>query len=233
MSLVKNHVPDSGEIIDYLRGHPDFFVKHPELLAGLKIPHMTDENVPSLIEYQVKRLREQVNTLQRQKEQLEQHTGLNRGLAENIHQLSLQLLSSANLNELYCNLCQGLKTFYSADRVLLLLFARTGKITAYSDMKFMSPRCRLKFMFTELFHRGKPLCDSLQEEHLNVLFVKNVASIKSTVLLPMNHKSWQGLLILGSGEANRYRHGFDLELLVYLRDILLVLLHEFLISGKR
>ena len=233
MSLVKNVTPDPEEIINYLRSHPDFFVKYPEILSSLHIPHITDNNISSLIEYQVLRLREQINNLQGKKGKLQQHSDANRLFAENTHKLSLQLLCSDNLDELYNILYKGLKTFYSANRVLLFIFTGKKMKPIRSDIRFLSSVSNLNFMFTELFHRNKPLCGSLQEEHLKVLFEKDIEKIKSTVLLPMSHKDWQGLLILGSARENYYSHGFDLDMLVYLKDILHLSLQKFLIAGNR
>ncbi len=61
MGLVKNYSENTEEIIKYLKNNPEFFTKHPEILQELKIPHETGENVSSLIEHQVIRLRQKNN----------------------------------------------------------------------------------------------------------------------------------------------------------------------------
>ncbi|NIQ15196.1 MAG: DUF484 family protein, partial [Candidatus Dadabacteria bacterium] len=53
-------------------------------------------------------------------------------------------------------------------------------------------------MFTEIFHRNKPLCGSLQEEHIKTLFGNQENSINSTILIPLQQQKWQGLLVIGS-----------------------------------
>lgn len=75
-------------------------------------------------------------------------------------------------------------------------------------------------MFIEVFHRGKPLCGSLPEEHIKLLFGNQESMIKSTILIPLQQPDWQGLLVRESQEYNCYSHGFELDFLVYLSEIL-------------
>ena len=232
MSLVKNLSGTPEEIVEYLRNHPDFFVLHPELIPDLIIPHNTEENVASLIEYQVSRLRHQLSDLQYTVNEIESVSTGDRKFASSIHALSLNLFSCTSPDQLYHCLQKGLKIYYSADRVLLLLFFKSDKPEISSGMRFMDSNSKSRFMFTEIFHRNKPLCGSLQEEHLVELFERDFDSIKSTVLLPMDHPHWQGLLVLGSREKNRYGHGFELDLLVFLKDIVYHMIHNFTADTK-
>ena len=230
MSLIKNISGTPDEIVEYLRNHPDFFVLHPELIPGLIIPHTTEENVASLLEYQVSRLRQQSSDLQRVIREMESVSSDDRNFTSDIHALSLGLLASTSPEEFYNYLTKGLKTYYSADRVLLLLFSKPGVPENCSGIHFMESNSKLRFMFTEIFHRNKPLCGSLQEEHLLELFDSDIDLIKSTVLLPMDHANWQGLLVLGSHEQGQYGHGFELDLLVYLKDIVYFSICKFIAS---
>lgn len=228
MTLVKKAVLNPQEIIDYLRNHPDFFVEHPEILSSLNIPHVTHGNISSLIEYQVTKLREQISDLQKNRGVLEQHSDSNIKFAGNINNLTLQLLSSENLNALYMKLSEGVKNLYSANRVLLLIFNNSTLNSKYPDMRFLASSSNLNFMFTELFHRNKPLCDSLQEEYLQLLFPEEYETIKSTVIVPIVNENWQGLLILASHEINRYQQGTGLNMLVYIKDIVQQMLQRFI-----
>lgn len=229
MSLVKNAVTNPQEIIDYLRKHPDFFVEHPEVLSSLNIPHITyGDNISSLVEYQIIRLRQQLIGLHENKGVLEQLSDKNKKFTAGIHALSLQLLSSENLNDFYIIMSKGFKNLYSANRVLLLIFKNVPLNSHHPDMRFLASSSNLNFMFTELFHRYKPLCDSLQEEYLQLLFAEEYETVKSTVIVPIMNDSWQGLLILASNETNRYRQGTGLDMLVYIKDIIQLMLHRFI-----
>lgn len=232
MSIVKNLSGTTEEIAEYLHNHPDFLVLHPELIPDLVIPHTTEENITSLIEYQVSRLRQQLADLQRIVHEMESGSTGGRKFASSIHALSLELLACTSLEKLYKCLRTGLKTYYSADRVQLLLFSKYDASENCSGMHFMDSSSKLRFMFTEIFHRNKPLCGSLQEEHLLELFDGDIELIKSTVLLSMDDAFWQGLLVLGSRKPDCYSHGFELDLLVYLKDIVYFMICNFIATSN-
>ncbi|MEE9551429.1 MAG: DUF484 family protein [Gammaproteobacteria bacterium] len=220
MSLVKNLAGQTQEIIEYLHNHPDFFRRHPEVLSELNIPHQTESNVASLIEYQVAQLRLQTNDLQHTIHDLEKDATSKRKLAENIHTLSLCLLKADDYKILYKILYNELKKYYSADQVLLLIFNKNKLKKDFAGLKFLDSNSGLDFMFTEIFHRNKPLCDSLQQEQIDALFDKHEDAIHSTVLIPIQQSNWHGLFVIGSQERNYYSHGFEMDLLFYLSNIL-------------
>jgi Uncharacterized protein conserved in bacteria len=230
MNPVKHHTFASSKIADYLYSHPDFFLEHPELLPGLNIPCTSDRNVASLLEYQVARLCRQNSELQSKILQTEHGSDYHRQLSECMHKLSLKLLGANTAEDLYDILSAGLKTNYGADRVKLLIFTRHKIRKNRSGMGFFDTNNALRFMFAELFHRGKPLCGSLQEEHLRALFGQDSESIKSTVLLPWEDGDWRALLALGSYEANRYSYGQGLDLLCFLNDFINKKLRKLCIS---
>ena len=220
MSLVRKSGTDNENIGEYLARNPDFFVKNPELLTKLFIPHITPDNVSSLIEYQVDVLRRNLAEANREITSLHNHLENIRQDTTGIHKLTLQLVSAGTINEIYRHTSKCLKDIYHADRVLLFLFCEFSNYGADSDLKCLGNTHHLKFMFTEIFHRNKPLCNSLQEEHIRALFAEDHQQIKSTVILPLQADSWQGLLVTGSRKSNCYGHGFELDLLVYLGSIL-------------
>ncbi len=230
MKPEKDFTGNENEIIDYLRKHPDFFIKHPEILPELKITHKTDEKVSSIIEYQVSHLRRQLNELQKTLLSLEQNTNVNREFSNHVHTMSLQLHAACDAKELFDTLQKGLKLYYSANKVLLLIFKKPEGLKNYSGLKFLNSTSQLRFMFTEIFHRNKPLCESLHDEYLDVLFGKDAEMIKSTVLIPLQQSDWNGLLVLGSHERNQYSQGFELDLLVYFATICSLVMDSFLKS---
>lgn len=229
MSLVKNAVIRPQEIIDYLRSHPDFFIEHPEILTSLNIPHINPgDNVSSLVEYQIMRLRQQLSGLQENRGLLEQRSNNNKKFITDIHVLSLQLFSSTDLYDYYARLNKGLKKLYFANRVLLIIFTDVALNSNHPDLRFPASISNFNFMFTELFHRNKPLCDSLQEEYLQLLFAGEYDTVKSTVIVPIVNDRWHGLLVLAADEVNQYRQGTRLDMLVYIRDITQLMLHKFI-----
>lgn len=225
MTLTKD-LPDAPEdIIAYLRDHPDFFVKHTDILSELNIPHNTARsiesmgNISSLIEYQVAQLRQENSGLNENLEKSEQDVLQQRELANAIHDLSLQLMKIDSLEKLNSLLTKSLKHHYQADRFLFLIFQTPIPNKNCSNIHFLDANSKLAFMFTELFHHNKPLCDSLQTEHIEALLGVETESIHSTVLIPVQQSDWHGLLVLGSTMQDQYCHGFKIDLLNYITMI--------------
>lgn len=49
------------KVVEHLLSDPDFFLRHPDLLEQLTLPHPVNGKVISLLEYQVCLLRESAN----------------------------------------------------------------------------------------------------------------------------------------------------------------------------
>lgn len=232
MSLADKRDISFAEISRFLARHTDFFVEHPELLQQLAIPHdlvtCSSTNVSSLLEYQVSHLQKQLRKLEKDNAALKNRMEEQRELAREIHAFVLQIMQSRDVDELYCLLQKELNIFYAADRLVLMVFDRPEIIARHADMRFLHHGARLAFMFTEIFHRGKPLCNSLQDEHLEALFNHGTADLQSTVILPMSDTKRRSLMILGSYKKNRYRHGDELDLLLYISQVVNNQLHIFL-----
>jgi len=219
MALSKD-LPDSPEdIIKYLRNHPDFFVGHTDILSELNVPHGTTANIASLIEYQVAQLRQENANLNENLEKSEEDVLHQREFANEVHSLSLRLMQINSLETLNDLLSKSLKKLYHAKRFLFLVFQKPDNCKDYSSIHFLEANSKLSFMFTELFHHNKPLCDSLQAEHIEALFQAKTESIHSTALIPVQQSGWLGLFVLGSKVQDQYSHGFEMDLLKYITMI--------------
>lgn len=216
MGLVNNLSVKTEEIIDYLHSHPDFFVSHPEILTELRIPHDNIGQASSLIEYQVERLQDQIDDLLCRLDKSDSVTKRNRQFSSAVHKLVLTLQSKTTIAGFYTALSRGLRTLYHANRVLLLIFNNREPIHELPDLRFLKTDSKPAFMFTEVMHRNKPLCGSLQEEHLLTLFQDDISGIKSTVLIPVRQNNWHGLMVLGSRTPDCYSHGFELDSLLFI-----------------
>lgn len=228
MALTKD-LPDAPEeIIEYLRNHPDFFVEHSDILSELTIPHQTPgkSDVASLIEYQVSLLRQENSGLNQNLGKSKEEILHQRQLANAIHDLSLHLMQLNTLQALNDLLNKSLKHYYHADRFLFLVFNKTIHSRNCCNIRFLEANSKLAFMFTELFHHNKPLCDSLQSEHIEALFETEIKSIHSTALIPVQQSGWHGLLVLGSSIPDQYSHGFEMDCLNYMTMITAALIEN-------
>lgn len=85
---------------------------------------------------------------------------------------------------------------------------------------FLNNESKIRYMFIELLNRNKPLCSSLQTEQLQTLFNKDTDKVKSNLLIPIKQANWSGLLVLGSAERDQYGVGEELDMLVFISELL-------------
>ena len=94
-------------VADYLRDNPEFFHNNTSLLAALQIPHAVGPAV-SLVEHQVKVLRDQNSQLKRKLMDLVHVARDNNRLNERMHQLTLGLINAHTLEALLDTLRENL-----------------------------------------------------------------------------------------------------------------------------
>ena len=87
-------VDDAESVSRYLLTHPDFFLRHPDVLRQIQVPHGSG-NAVSLVEKQVSLLREQNEQTQKRLYDLIEIARQNEELARRMHALALTLMVCA------------------------------------------------------------------------------------------------------------------------------------------
>jgi len=229
----KNNVShlDENQVVDYLFSHPEFLDKHKEILAEINASHGFNGNVTSLIERQVSILRDKNKESGRLIEAYRSRYEQGMKNFKTINALSQQLLETQTLTRFYQLFKQEMLGLYAASQVRLYLFINNISSMNIEGISVLRSDADLRFMFTELLNRNKPLCGSLQAEHLTALFHSSADSLCSTVIVPLKCRRWVGLLALGSQCKDQYSHGVELELLVLLSKLLTLYIQKELESN--
>jgi len=217
MALTINSDKLAAIVGEYLITHPDYLNNHPDLLTRINLSHQTGNNVASLIERQVERLRESNRYQQQQIDYLHQSSEADQEQALTVQAAALDILR-ADSGRLHGILLRHLQNLFNADILHIYLFTDQPPSSQLPDIQVEPRDCRLQRMFTELFNRNKPLCDSLQQEYITLLF-GNTATVCSTLLIPYTDGDECMLFVLGSQRMNVYRQGFELGLTRFLIDI--------------
>ncbi len=87
---------DEGLIADYLRTSPDFFSRHADLVSELYIPHESGRNL-SLLEYQVRRLREETSDMRNKYLELLRDVRQQETLLQSLQDFSVSLMHASSL----------------------------------------------------------------------------------------------------------------------------------------
>lgn len=189
-----------NDVAGYLAAHPDFLVRHPELLETLVVPHGAGDAAVSLVERQVKVLRErQAASRERLAELLRVARG-NDELAERIHKLTLRLLHARDRHDIERQLAASLREDFGIESFKLL----------------EEPTPDLE----NLLSSGKPRCGHFAESQRALVFGDEAATIASMALVPIGAGARGGVLALGSADASRFNPGMSTEFLARIGEMI-------------
>lgn len=226
--FVDDELSDAA-VQNYLNTHPDFFERHPSLLRALELPHASGEAV-SLIERQVSMLRQKELKLERKLKELIAVARDNDVLAAKIHQLSLQLLSAADLAGTIVAIEEAVRSGFSADQSVLVLF---GDPDAFSDIdagRFFRAIERddvaLK-PFSTFLASLSPRCGQVRDAQMDFLFRDDASEIGSVALIPLDPKSDIGFLAIGSTDSKRFHPGMSIDFLTQVGELVAAALKRF------
>jgi uncharacterized protein YigA (DUF484 family) len=211
---VQERVSDK-DVEQFLKTHPEFFEKHTQILAELKVPHITGGAV-SLVERQVDVLRKQNRKLQKQLDDLVQIARDNEKLNRQVYKLTLGLMEAETLESMLEYLYQTLKSDFAADAVAIRAAVPKAQNRFQDRAEFVSDLERMKTMFTKLFEENRPTCGRFNQEQRKYLFGGAAERIGSMALLPLSAKSPFGMLAIGSHEETRFHAGMGT---VYLNQM--------------
>lgn len=213
------------EIADYLDRHPEFFREHPDLLGRLEIPHTRSGQAVSLVERQVKTLREQNQKLRRQLHEMIEIARQNEELARRMHKLALTLMDAAEPADIFSTLYDNLKRNFHADQVAVRLFADPATMDTLPGAEFAGSDNSASELFRTLLETREPLCGRMKQQQQTFLFGSEGRGLASSVMVPLHGPGWNGILAIGSLNPERYQPGMGVELLANLGEVLSFILN--------
>lgn len=206
---------DAAQVAEYLRQNPAFFVEYDELLPELLIPHQAGQAV-SLVERQVKLLRERNIDVRHRLGELMDVARENDRLFEKSRRLILSLLEAQDVEEVIASIEDSLRDDFQVPFVSLILFSET--------QRFCNTRCashtEARQAIGHLLDSGKTLSGVLRENELEFLFGEHAGDVASTALSPIQHQGLHGVLALGSRDPQQYRSATGTLFLSYIADAL-------------
>jgi len=220
-------------VADYLRRHPELLTARPSLLASLNIPHETVAGAVSLVDRQVRNLREENARLRFDIQRVHKRSAHTGALVDRVHTLAVSILHAPAPRELFEILRECLREAFAASTLSIYVFTRPADVESSAGLRFRERDDRVRNLFAELLNSETPLCDSLQAEHISALFGQGADNaIRSTALIPLRRQGWDGLLALGSREWDQYAQGLELDLLIYVSRVLSLSIHRWVVPQQ-
>ena len=195
---------DPKDIEIFLLDNPDFFVSREALLSELDFKHDSG-NASSLLERQIKRLREEQNTLMDLLTSFVGEAKANEDLFIKSKNLTLSILEANDDDEVTKEVVNEFTKNFGVDKCLLRFF-NNSEIAKLEDQTELS------------LHKGAIHCGSFSSEKLSILF--DSSKIESAVIAVLVHGKKIGVLQLGSYERTKYLGDEDTTFIEYVRDVL-------------
>lgn len=197
-----------ADVVDFLTENPDFFVRYPDILNYLELRHESGAAI-SLIEYQVKVLRNQNQSLNSRLQELLQVARHNDGTAERLHELTIELIRAADLHSAVECLRSGLREGFNTDAVGIVLIHPAAALPSVGSLpEVVAADHEQLSELQEVISSGKPLCGSISEEQQQVLFPATELRLDSAAVVPLIADTRTiGLLGIGSSDPERYHPG--------------------------
>lgn len=219
------------KVVEHLLSDPDFFLRHPDLLEQLTLPHPVNGKVISLLEYQVCLLRESANKYRGQFERLVDVARENEATMHKSQRLVLAGLTCTSLDDLSAVVDDMVRRDFGVPYHTLILYdhqdeqdavkrslsnSTSVRCLSLSDMTKAAPKT---VSFTECF-RG-----TLPNSEQAFLFPDKEAMIRSVAVLPLLSREGGelkqcGVLVLGSDLKSAFAEDKGVVFLQYLADLL-------------
>lgn len=201
--------PGEAAVAAWLADHPDFFERHPDLVAKLRIPHKVS-GARSLVEHQLTVLRHQLDIERRRLAHLISRAREYETLAGRLHALVLQVMAAPDVKRVTAVLREALCQEFKAQAVTLRLFDLPA------DAGTSDPTVRAFLGFVDRTHA---LCGPLEDERNRALFGAQSETIHSAALIPVRGERHCGVLAIGSEDPERFRADMGTEFLDRLGEV--------------
>ncbi len=206
----------------FLEESPDYFLSHPELLAALVLPHPESGRAVSLVERQVRVLRDRNERMARELGELLAIARDNDQLGERVQRFALAMIDADSLDDALDTGQDMLRQEFGLDGVALRLTGNPHPAQPRAEF-VVSGDPALAGLQARLSGRGgQPECGPLSDAGLfGTLFGAGAGEIASTALVPLARRGLSGVLALGSRERERFRPDMGTVYLQRLGDLLL------------
>ncbi len=215
---IKPESMDESKVMDYLKNNPESLERHPEILSQLTFPHESGAAV-SLVERQIKILRDDNRSLRNKLTELVQIARENEELSQRFHRLSLELLAGEHLHDIIAMTHDQVETFFYTDYVGFYFHDDLSSQLGGLENITLDPDNKHARKVRKWMHNRKPVFGPF-DQGIRKLLLDDQKQLASSVLIPLYHTNDIGLLILGSKSKDRFIEGMGTVFLAQLGELI-------------
>ncbi|NIB39413.1 DUF484 family protein [Pseudomaricurvus alkylphenolicus] len=205
------------QVVEYLRQHPDFFVKQPGLLADLRLPHESGQAI-SLVERQVSILRERNMDMRHRLSKLLDNARDNDRLFDKTKRLVLALLQGKTLEDTVDALMYSFGNDFKIHYTTLLIYGDPARLP--NSAARVEPLSKAREHIAQILKSNKPLCGSFNAAEVAYLFPDHSSAVGSMALVPLIHGNSFGLLAIANRDPHYYASSMGTLFLSYIGEVL-------------
>lgn len=214
---------DEESVASYLAATPEFFDRHAQLLAKIRLPDTRGgATTVSLLERQVEVLRERNRQLERKVKDFVDVARENDLLSTRVLGMARRLIASVGRAGAIAAIEAALREDFDAGQSVLVLTA-TGAPAGVAESRFLrvvAPDAPALKTFETLFTSGKPRCGQLRDSQREFLFGTDAGEVGSVALVPLGTKGSLGLLACGSNDPQRFNPTMSTDFLTHVGELI-------------
>lgn len=218
---VQTQEPSWEEAVSkYLEEHPDYFQRHLDLLATMSLPHAESGGALSLIERQVRVLRDKQALAQQQLRDLLAVARENDVLGERLHHFACAMIDAGSLEDALDTARETLRQEFRIDVVVIRLRTREpfpewrAEFVPHDNQRFQ--------LLMDEFAGKKAVCGGRYDiDLLRYVFAEQAQDMRSCAFVPLKDTRRDGVLCLGSRDAQRFHPDLGTVYLVRVGELLM------------
>jgi hypothetical protein len=215
--------------IRYLKENPAILMDYPQIFSALSIPHQTG-GATSLVERQLKLLREENKQLRSKIDELVGIARDNEELNRRFHRLALELMNADQLHDVLAMVQDQVQTFFYTDFVCFRFLPSVRESSNILDGLYLSADSGIVERIKPWIEARQPICGQNDETVNRQLFGEDMR-IASSAFIPLYHTHDLGLLCLGSISAERFSASMGTIFLQHLGELVSNRLKHLLQTG--
>ena len=210
------------QVVEHLTAHPEFFERHPGVLARLRLPHQRGTAAVSLVERQMLVLRERHAALEQQLHALIENGRANDAIADRLHRLTLRLLRARDAEAVLAAVEVSLREDFGASRWVTLLTDPAYAALAGqpgTHVRYVPRGSPDLKVFETFFESARPRSGQIREAQREFLFGTEGRHLGSAALVPLGERASLGLLAIASHDTERFVPTMSTDFLVRIGEI--------------
>ena len=209
---------DDKQVIEYLINNQGILDRNPEVLTQLSISHQTGSAV-SLVERQIKLLREENKHLKSKLSDLIHIARENEELSQRFHRLSLELMAGEHLHDIIAMTRDQVQTFFYTDHVSFCFHDGLAQKLIGLEKNVLDSENKHAAKIKRWMHDRKPVFGPF-DSGVESLLLADERSLTSCALIPLYHTEEIGLLVLASKSKDRFVDGMGTVFLSQLGELI-------------